>query len=1111
MPNDNPQNGKNNTPIFLILLLITAVGGFYLYERPFESSRPQGERVLRPSTLGPESIQARLWQDPFVAVDKRLASGSGGSDGGARTHTIENLWRKIDQYWEGQNENRPKQIIVMPVMVYGSMYAESIEARRRRRYAVLSALSVVGYKPDEPEHIGYFRLPWPQDPIEAKGAGINAYRGDLQMVSSAQRLAANWGIQQNFCSDWDRTELELNDKTTLTVPYEWLSMNEALYPAQRPEQPLPPLIVLWLDDHLFSEDPLLRLGLLVHALHCDLQIVYEGKSFRKVNKPTLQFKIIGPAGSPTLHAMVQEAGKLLKNGNSTMFSKKIEIYSPTATASAKLLLGKDSKDEGALKKRKAPKDGDDQRPCGQSKYDSLEKIVDKFGKINIQFFRTIASDKHLARALCQELKRRNIEPDNEQHRIALIAEWDTYYGRTLPPSFEKIFREARRQSETNTAGEYIHCRSGICRYSYLRGLDGVLPDEKQAADDRQEKKDKKLAGMRDTESLERPVGDSQFDYLRRLAWTIERDLEANTQGEGGLKAIGILGSDVYDKLLVMQALRPLFPRALFFTTDLDSRYLHPAEYEWARNLIVASGFGLYLDPRWQAYIPPFRDSYQSSVYLAVQLALRNDTEFPQLHSWLKERLKPRLFEIGRHQLFDLTLAVQPNSNPVHPPWKSRIDGPLLGKWSLTFLFGAALLVLIFRSLRDARIWVGVSVAFIVPIILITALIYLEEVTALEERPPFEPFSLWGGVSVWPREGVMLIAGFLAVMLLIRARHALQQNEKDLSKRYSLQSDNNVHSSGDTDPNKKEVRHRWRRLEILFKRLVLPYWKKESISDNGQVHVQRLWTQYCYDDDMPHLAWRVALLSFLYGCFGLGLFWIFDSWTSDLSIVGGFICPECRGEWSLSVNRGILVFCAATFFLLLFYVVDTTRLCQQFIQYLTAKPSRWPKETLEIIGHQRGINKGEILDSLSDWLDVRLIAERTQSVGNIIYYPFVILFLVILAQSTVFDWNSLTPAVLIIIFLLNFAYATGCAFSLRNAAEKARQNSLDRMDQALSRAMEGSQQSRIDQIQLMIQEIKTNQEGAFRPISQQPIVKAILLPSGGIGGMVLLEYLAGVYV
>ncbi len=43
------------------------------------------------------------------------------------------------------------------------------------------------------------------------------------------------------------------------------------------------------------------------------------------------------------------------------------------------------------------------------------------------------------------------------------------------------------------------------------------------------------------------------------------------QGEKGFRAIGILGSDVYDKLLILRALRPRFPDVVFFTNNLDAQ------------------------------------------------------------------------------------------------------------------------------------------------------------------------------------------------------------------------------------------------------------------------------------------------------------------------------------------------------------------------------------------------------------------------------------------------------------------------------------------------------------------------------------------------------------
>src|SRR5262249_44981460 len=78
---------------------------------------------------------------------------------------------------------------------------------------------------------------------------------------------------------------------------------------------------------------------------------------------------------------------------------------------------------------------------------------------------------------------------------------------------------------------------------------------------------------------------------------LDRDLRQ--QDSKGVEAVGILGSDLYDKLLVLQALRPLVPNALFFTTDLDALVLHPTALTYTRNLLVASSFALPLRPAAQ--------------------------------------------------------------------------------------------------------------------------------------------------------------------------------------------------------------------------------------------------------------------------------------------------------------------------------------------------------------------------------------------------------------------------------------------------------------------------------------------------------------------------------
>ena len=80
----------------------------------------------------------------------------------------------------------------------------------------------------------------------------------------------------------------------------------------------------------------------------------------------------------------------------------------------------------------------------------------------------------------------------------------------------------------------------------------------------------------DQATVERADGRSQYDYLRRLGeHLIALDSRKRQAGSHGVTAIGVLGSDTYDKLLVLDALREHFPRAVFFTADLDARLPWP--------------------------------------------------------------------------------------------------------------------------------------------------------------------------------------------------------------------------------------------------------------------------------------------------------------------------------------------------------------------------------------------------------------------------------------------------------------------------------------------------------------------------------------------------------
>jgi hypothetical protein len=230
------------------------------------------------------------------------------------------------------------------------------------------------------------------------------------------------------------------------------------------------------------------------------------------------------------------------------------------------------------------------------------------------------------------------------------------YGNTLPNTMERCFEAPDCFPKDNSRKILVH------RLTYMRGLDGQLPGTQETGDRKDSKGDgeaNKQASLTDVfktkpgvKDEDRPNGQGQQDYLRRLADRLRTfDETLHRQNEGGISAIGILGSDVFDKLLVLRALQPKFPAAVFFTTDLDASLTLPSELDFTRNLIISSSFGPELREDIQGEIPPFRGSYQTSAFLATSLAIDTRGAGWEPASW-QEKIsawlsQSRIFEIGR--------------------------------------------------------------------------------------------------------------------------------------------------------------------------------------------------------------------------------------------------------------------------------------------------------------------------------------------------------------------------------------------------------------------------------------------------------------------------------
>ncbi|MGZ5543986.1 MAG: hypothetical protein ACXWIU_04885, partial [Limisphaerales bacterium] len=762
------------------------------------------------------------------------------------------------------------------------------------------------------------------------------------------------------------------------------------------------------------------------------------------------------------------------------------------------------------------------------------RLKEALADCNVSFHNYICTDDALADVLVHELALRGVNWNNEvslfkkPYHVALLSEWDTTYGRSLPESF------------TNAVAKSGGTISQIEQFTYLQGLDGQMTQDSRvqaalakfesASAEQQQSKEEKM----DILELQKPEGDSQLDYIPRLATTLrEKEREWKKKGER-LDAIGVLGSDVYDKLLLLQSLHEHFPEAIFFTTDLDARLFHAKQLKWTRNLIVATSYGLKLNESLQSKVAPFRDGYQSAKFLACLTALGTTNQIKN------SDLQPRLFEIGRFGPVDLS-APKPSSS-LHPlPRSSATDiVEIVARAAFVFFVGWALVLAMFPKSRSVIgqyfvhdmlanaivvttglavsavcVWKGLpryfgfvafggvltvgwfnaksnlltlrhpltasAKAFAASFVFVA--VALSAMTALivtnSNKTDGQPFAWLDGISLWPTEVIRVIAIVFGVAMLAKMRFDLQRETRKTKDEFGL-------------PPTATQRGAWQRLLKLHEwpTFSIGGWHSKAVSGDA-IDANVLWAEYA--DRGCELfryarAARTVVVAFAFA-------------ASLLLLLPIPVLPH-RGDFSRIFDVSTLVCCIVVLFLVTFYVSDASHLCGKCISILNKHRTLWPRNGM-VTPDQA------MLEGTADLLDIRFIARRTAEVGKMIYYPFLIIVLLLVARNAMFAaWHW--SLYLYIIFGLNIGYAFLAAVRLRQIAEKARKLALKRLREKELQAIASKAKSfKLDYLRNCITQVEEENTGAFAPLFHQPIFKAALMPFGGAGVVTALQYMLGV--
>jgi hypothetical protein len=1053
----------------LIALALGALGLFAFNKRPLQDTRP-AEPPAPIYWHGPveiQDIEARLWEDPLAAV-ARVRAADPAHDVSER-HTPLYLQSVLAAQKSLTN------VLALGVFVSGAPYAEDIETRRRARYAVLAGLHRAGFVPQNAEHVGYFLLP--------------GSSGESATVVVYESLIA-----------------EYTDKD---------SAHDLV-------------LLLWLDQDAFRERPLAQFSSVV--------------KMSTPEKAKVFASIVGPADSDGLRDMARElksCAGMPDCPSGVDETHPIAVYSSTATAAGDWVLGK------------APvRCVNSTQPEGTA--DVLAAAFRESSHDTVRLYRTIANDCEVTNKLYDELVRRGLMYSGE---ITIVAERDSLYSRLMGKYFGGCYTAAAAgvsAASSQSPSDHPRC------YTYLRGLDGLAPPTAShttaGGSSPVNVSDSSKTNNPLPSTPETPTGPRQLDYLRRLAATVTAGTRKKSCGPDVKKtgdcnrAIGVLGSDIYDKILVLQALRSAFPRAIFFTTDLDSLLLDRQHLKWTRHLLVGSGFGLALRPELQADIPPFRTSYQTATYLATMLAVNqhftqttakpsdqadstntssvtNDQVLELVSAWTSNA---RIFDIGRTDAFDITKPrLSPDVSSLCPAllqcpaifpapagafWSDRARPTgtkigvviicifLLAAWTAYGLnpgpkpgLSEAAVTEQQRALLRLRIRAGMAaLLFLIAI----TFAWHQLVDWAESQETAVP--VFGGASIWAALIVELLSVLAVVCLTKRGQRMLDQNSVDIGREFKLEN----------SPDKliafraaQVARLPWRsqlKELIWFPIQSVSALVAESPDDNSFSPVEHLFARYLFRGRWLARFTRVLVAT----CIAVLGLMLIDHEVGTSYIEVGVLLPS--GNFARGGAKILSLLSLMSIQFLVFWVADAMMLSRAFTLELLRDRPEWPSHALSQEETELGLSSGPSMT----WLNLKLVGSRTICVANLVWYPSIVIALMAIAAFTVefgpFSFAS-NPVSLIISTLLLVA----AALLLRASAEQLRSKALTWLEDYRSRALrpQCAITAEAPQLEHLIARVRDLAKGAFAPYSQQPLVKALLVPAATYGSNLLLQYLS----
>ena len=1127
--------------------------GIFAPRAILETMRPEGDDV-RPPNSAEQSVRSRLWEDPLAGPYAAHAEGRKAGTDARATAALAALRRELtpsEKELEKKGNKPGETVLILPVFVGGGPYPEDQEGRLRTRYAIQTALSAAGYAPDDPQHIGYFE--W-RNPGFRRAAAKEAPPSAQAKPSSADRkapLEPRTGAARDVADVVERPAASTEDSDdygylqmvrpwreaplpqpavapssaptpapaskptapdpdddpsadlaeAVVVPFEWFTLTtgaedvaaSSIVKKQRR------VLVQWIDEVFVRRWPVTTVAAIQNSLLGDF-------ATRKDDRlPKVRLSVIGPTSSATLISMVGDA---LTGDSRRRFGIPEGRFATVYCASATVPDEEIAAAYGRTVKQKET----DLKDSGLA----IERVIE--------------SDETPAKMLLDELELRRALP-NDRRRLLIVGEWDSAYGRAFSATFKrdlaKRYADARPPLDPNEL---------VLLIPYLRGVDGRVGGAKGST---------ALAGA--------AHGRSQSDYLRRLEVTLRETDERLGAAGKMVSAVGVLGSDVYDKLVILRALRGALPKAVYFTTDLDARLWTGAEAEFTRNLVVASQFGLSphdgveAADRKRTTLAPFRDQYQTATYLAATAALEGretdkgegkgrsgDTAAaPEGKDVVADGPKQgRIFELGRTSATELRTEATPTAIAMKASILPYGSAALAAAVFLAFFLSRdfrrvvkALLGGLFRRRSAAATGLGSGGMSLDRLVMgIWALVAVAIIALASfdsSRIGGEPFSFTAGVSCWPAALIAMTAAWLSWVFLRRGSRSFAKNFAACELEFGLMQAGEPPSPAASPAPAPEPLHSAKTraeavigtgdtgIDSILKRPWLEATAAFEALPASSRTVGGLWGAYLEVCAPSRRTIRIFCITVAY-------------LIASLCVIGslGWNTEPARGElarvvYIISQAAGI-----GMFVLLVAFVFDATGQCARFIAELAPDgPAenwpRFPSPFVCAVEPGREPPRSPEVDAFVRDAELRatLIERHTASVCNMTYAPFSLLLVLVAARTRVFE-NWEWAAAMVACAGVHLLSLWICGVRIRASASRMRKRITDTLKEKIraldacmprvSAAKDDLRKLEVDAMSAAIKRIDDNNGGAFRPWHQDPVFGAILIPFGGTGALGLME-------